>query len=142
MRDEDKRDRPPRDRSKDKRKGIDYSSRPLKRFKNDEEDYDSIFTIPQEIIFVELKDQNIFRQPRPSSLLEHMKDISQFCIFHNDYEHTLATCRNLYRQLKGMMKKGQLLKHLKKKIPVGLRKGPWNSEGLATKVVTKKLQRK
>ena len=39
----------------------DYSCNPQKRFKPDEEGFDYTFTMQQEKIFAELKDQNIFR---------------------------------------------------------------------------------
>ena len=64
-RDDNRTSRPTRDRAKDKRKGSDYSSSSAKKFKSEDEDFDCIFTIPQEKIFAELKDENIFRQPRP-----------------------------------------------------------------------------
>ena len=50
---------------------------------------------------------------------DHMKDKTKFCMFHDDYGHTLATCKNLYAQLKAMIRKGMLLKYLKKKVPLG-----------------------
>ena len=52
--------KPPRDESRDKRKFTDYSDSSAKRFKANNDDFDCIFTIPQEKIFFELKDQNIF----------------------------------------------------------------------------------
>ena len=73
-------------------------------------------------IFIELKDQNILWQTRSYNILKHMKNRGQFCIFHNDYEHTLAVHKNLYGQIKSMMKKGELLKYLKKKVLVGSRR--------------------
>lgn len=76
MRDKDTMDRPPRDKSEDKRKSSNYSGGSSKRFKNDEVNYDCIFTIPLEKIFTDLKNQNIFRKPRPINLTKHMKDIS------------------------------------------------------------------
>ena len=55
-------------------------------------------------------------------------------MFHNDYRHTLATCRNLYGQLKAVMRKDQLLKYLKKKAPPGLVEKSWESERMTIKV--------
>ena len=78
----------------------------MNRFKTDEEEFDCIFTMPQEKIFAELKEENVLRQPKPIVLLVHMKDKTKFCMFHNDYGHTLTTCRNLYAQLRAMMRKG------------------------------------
>ena len=46
MREEDKENRPPKDKSGNKRKGTDYSGGPSKRFKTNEEDNDCIFMIP------------------------------------------------------------------------------------------------
>ena len=96
MKYEERMTKPPRNESIDKRKITDYSCSSAKRFKADDDDFDCIFTIPQEKIFVELKDQNIFQQPKPYSILKHMKDKAQFYIFHNDYGHTMAASRNLY----------------------------------------------
>ena len=75
--------------------------------------------MPQEKIFAELKDENVLKQPKPTVLPDHMKDKTKFCRFHNDYGHNLATYRNLYAQLRAVMRKGQLLKYLKKKVPLG-----------------------
>ena len=83
----------------------------------------------------------MFRQPKPYSILEHVKDREQFCIFHNDYGHTLAACRKFYNQVKSIMKKGELLKYLKKKIPVCSRKESWNSGSVTIKVATKGTSR-
>ena len=77
-REEDRLSRPVRDRVEDKRKSSDYSGSSAKRFKNDEEDFDWIFTMPQEKIFSELKDENVFRQSRQINVPEHMKDKSKF----------------------------------------------------------------
>ena len=49
-----------RDESREKRKNIEYSNNPSKRFRKEDDDFDCIFTIPYENIFIELKDQNIF----------------------------------------------------------------------------------
>ena len=62
-----------------------------------------------------------------------MKDKSKFYMFHNDDGHTLAACRNLYGQLKAMMKKGQLLKNLKKKAPPGSIEKSWEFERMIVK---------
>ena len=75
--------------------------------------------MPQEKIFAELKDENFLRQPKPIVIPDHMKDKTKLCMFHNDYGHTLTTCRNLYVQLRAMMRKGQLLKYLKKNVLLG-----------------------
>ena len=37
--------------------------------------------MPQEKIFTKLKDENVFRQPKPTILLDHMKNKSKFCTF-------------------------------------------------------------
>ena len=95
---------------------------------------DCIFTMPQEKIFAELKDENILRQPKPTILPDHMKDKNKLCMFHNDYEHTLATSRNLYAQLRAMMRKGQLLKYLKKNVPLGSIKRPRETERMVIKI--------
>ena len=131
---EDRPTKPPRDESRDKRKNLEYSGNSAERFKVDDDDFDCIFTILQEKIFTELKDQNIFQQPKPYNIPEHMKDKAQFCIFHNDYRYTLAACRNLYNQIKTTIRKGELLKYLKKKIYVRSRRESWNSEGLTIKL--------
>ena len=94
--DDNRAGRPPRDTVGDKRRSSDYSGDTVKRFKANEEEFGCIFTMPQEKIFTELKDENILRQTKPTILPYHMKDKSKFCMFHNDYEHTLATCKNLY----------------------------------------------
>ena len=60
-RDDNKTSRLARDRAEDKRKGSDYSSSSAKRFKTDKKDFDCIFTMPQEKIFGELKNENVFR---------------------------------------------------------------------------------
>ena len=46
----------------------------------------------------------------------------------------LPRALNLYEQLRGMIKKGLLLKYLKKKVPPGLVEKPWESERLTIKV--------
>ena len=98
----------------DKRKRLaeyqrnDYQSNPPKRFKLEEESFDYTFTMPLEKIYAELKDQGIFCSPKPYNIPDHMMDRSQYCIFQEDYGHTLVTCRNLYFQLKSIMKKGEL----------------------------------
>ena len=51
--------RPLRDTTRDKRKRLEYFEDAAKRYKTDEEDFDCIFTMPQEKIFAELKDENI-----------------------------------------------------------------------------------
>lgn len=91
--------------------------------------------MPQEKIFAELKDQNVFRQPPPMTIPDHMRDKTKFSMLHNKYSHILSTCRNLYGQLKAMMRKGYLLRYLKKKIPFGSYKKPWEEEKLSLKVV-------
>ena len=101
---------PPISKPRDKKRSVEYNDCPVKRFQKEYDDFDGIFTILQERIFVELKDHNIFRQPRPYNILEHMKDRSLLCIFHNDHGHTLATCKNLYNQIKIMMKKRGIAK--------------------------------
>ena len=73
-----------------------YNCNPQKRFKPEEEGFDYTFIMPQEKIFAELKDQNIFRAPKPYNVPNHLKDQSQYYIFHEDYGHTVATYRNLY----------------------------------------------
>ena len=113
----------------------------VKRFKTDKEDFDCIFTMPQEKIFAKLKDENVFRQPRPINVPEHMKDKSKFCMFHNNYGHTLAACRNLYGKLKGMMRKGLLLKYLKNKAPPGSVEKSWEIERMVVKVIGKGVQK-
>ena len=61
---------------------------------------------------------------------EHLKDRSQYCIFHEDYKYTLATFRNLYFQLKAMMKRGELQKYVKKKVPIKPEALlPWKNQG-------------
>ena len=89
--------------------------------------------MPQEKIFAELKDENVFRQPNKTILSNDMKDNTKFSMFHNDYGHTLTTCRNLYAQLRAMMRKGQLLKYLKKKVPLGLIERPGETERVVVK---------
>ena len=96
----------------------DYNCNPQKRFKLEEEDLDYTFIMPQEKIFVELKDQNIFRTPKPYNVSNHLKERSQYCIFHEDYGHTLAACKNLYYQLRAMMKRGDMQKYVKRKTPM------------------------
>ena len=83
-----------------------YNCNPQKRFRPEEEGFDYTFIMPQEKIFAELKDQNIFRAPKPYNVPNHLKDRSQYCIFHEDYGHTLATCKNLYYQLRTMIRRG------------------------------------
>ncbi len=51
--------RPPRDTAKDKRKSSDFPERPTKKYKSDEEDFNCIFTMQQEKIFAELKNENV-----------------------------------------------------------------------------------
>ena len=80
-RDDNRTSKPARDRVEDKRKSLEYSSGLAKRFRSDEEDLDFIFTMPQEKIFVELKDENVFRQPRPINVPEHMKTSSNSACF-------------------------------------------------------------
>ena len=111
--------RPPRDTTRDKRKRPEYSEDASKRYKTDDGEFDYIFTIPQEKIFTELKNKNVLRQPNRTTLPDHMKDKTKFFMFHNDYGHTFATCKNLYAQLRALIRKGQLLKYLKKKVPLG-----------------------
>ena len=65
-----------------------------------------------------------------------MKDKTKFCMFHNDYGHTLATCRNLYAQLKALMRKGQLLKYLKKKVSMGSVEKPQETERIVIKTAS------
>ena len=50
----------------------------------------------QEKIFAELKNENVLRRPNRIMVPDHMKDKTKFCMFHDDYGHTLATCKNLY----------------------------------------------
>ena len=59
-------------------------------------------------------------------------------MFHNDYGHTLAAHRNLYGQLKGMMRKGLLLKCLKKKTPPRSVEKSWKTERMVVKVIGEK----
>ena len=59
---------------------------------------------------------------------KHMRDKSKFYMLYNDYGHTIASCRSLYGQLKGMIKKGLLLKYLKKKVPLGSIGRPWETK--------------
>ena len=92
--------------------------------------------MPQETIFAELKDKNVFRQPKPIILSDHMKDKSKFSMFHNDYGHILATCRNLYGQLRAMIMKCHLLKYLKNKVPLGSLEKPKESERMVIKVTS------
>ena len=47
--------RPLRDTAEDKRKISDYSGIAVKRFKADEEEFNCIFTMPQDKIFAKLK---------------------------------------------------------------------------------------
>ena len=96
MGDDGRTDKPPRDTVREKKRSLDYSGGVAKRFKADEEEFDCIFTMPQEKNFVELKDENILRRPNKTILPDHIKDKTKFCMFHNDYGHTLATCKNLY----------------------------------------------
>ena len=60
--------RPLRDTSGDKRKSSDYFASAANRFKVEEEEFDCIFSMPQEKIFVELKDENVLKQPKPTVL--------------------------------------------------------------------------
>ena len=77
----------------------------MKKYKTNEEEFDCIFIMPQEKIFAELKNENILRQPNRIMVPDHMKDKTKFCMFHDDYDHTLATCKNLYAQLRAMIRK-------------------------------------
>ena len=86
-------------------------------------------------------DENVFRQSRPTSLPNHMKDKTKFCMLHNDYEHTLSLSRNLYGQLKGMMKKGLLFKYLKKKAPPRLVEKSRELETMVDKVKSKEAKK-
>lgn len=86
--------------------------------------------MPQENIFTELRDQNVFRCPNLITTPEHMRDKKNLCMFHNDYGHNLSACRNLYNQLKAMMEKGQFLKYLKKKVPFGSYEKSWEGQRL------------
>ena len=52
--------------------------------------------MPKEKQYAELKDQNILRTPNPYNVMDHLKDQSQYFIFHEDYGHTLATWNNAY----------------------------------------------
>ena len=131
-----------RSNTRDKYRNVEYNDNPTKRFWRDDENFDYIFTISKEKVFAELKDQNIFCQLRPYSIPEYMKEKSQFCIFHNDHSHTLASWKNLYNQIKSMTKKGELLKYMKKKIPTRLRRGAWSSRGLVVKVMNGETSKK
>ena len=133
MGDDGRTDRPPRDTAIDKKRSLDYSGGVAKRFKVDEEEFDCIFTMLQEKIFAELKDENILRKPNKTILPDHMKDKTKLCMFHNDYGHTLTTYRNLYTQLRAMMRKGQLLKYLKKKVSLGSIERPGKTERVVVK---------
>ena len=53
-----------------------YSCNPQKRFRPEEEGFDYTFVMPQEKIFAELKDQNIFRTPKLYNVPNHLKDHS------------------------------------------------------------------
>ena len=86
---------------------------------------------------MDLKDENFLRQPKPTILPDYMKDKSKFCMFHNDYGHTFATFRNLYAQLRVMMRKGQLLKYLKQRVPLGSLEKSKESERITIKVTSK-----
>ena len=92
--------------------------------------------MPQGKIFVELKNENVFKKPRPINVPKHMKDKFKLCMFHNDYGHTLAACRNLYGQLKGEMRKGLLLTYMKKKAPLGSVEKPYEFERMVVKVTS------
>ena len=85
--------------------------------------------MPREKIFDELKDQNIFRTPKPYNVSNHLKDRSQYCIFHEDYKNTLATCKNLYYHLRAMIRRGELQKYVKRKTPIKQMPRPWGNRG-------------
>ena len=129
-------ERPPRDTAKDKGKSSNFFERPTKKYKTDEGDFDCIFTMPQEKIFAELKNENILRQPNQIMVPDHMKDKTKFCMFHDDYGHTLATCKNLYAQLRAMIIKGMLLKYLKKKVLLGSLNKPRETERVVIKMAS------
>ena len=76
----------------------------------------------------------------PYNIPEH-KDKTQLCIFHNDHDHTLASCKNLYNLIKSMIKKGELLKYLKKKILLRSRREMCNSDRLTVKVGTRETSK-
>ena len=67
---------------------------------------------------------------------DHMKDKTKFCMFHDDYGHTLATCKNLYAQLRAMIRKGMLLKYLKKKFLLGSLNKPRETERVVIKTAS------
>ena len=95
-----------------------YSCNPQKRFMPEEEGFNYTFIMLQKKIFIELKDQNIFQTLKLYNVPNHLKDRNHYCIFHEDYGHTLATCRNLYYQLRAMIRRGELQKYVKSKTPI------------------------
>ena len=71
----------PRSELRGWRGSVEYMENLIKRFKAEEEDFNNIFTIPQEKIFTKLKDQNIFQKWKSYGIPEHVKDNNLFYIF-------------------------------------------------------------
>ena len=63
-----------------------------------------------------------------------MKDKNLFYIFHNHNGYTLTLYKNLYNQIKSMIKKEELLKYLKNKVLVKPRAEAWSTAGLMVRI--------
>ena len=63
---------------------------------------------------MENKDKNIFRPLARMLILESMRDKSHYCAHHEDFGHLTNDCKNLYRQVMHIIRKGGLQQYVKK----------------------------
>ncbi|XP_062075095.1 uncharacterized protein LOC133779115 [Humulus lupulus] len=66
------------------------------------------FTVPQKVIYEEIKDRPIWREPYKITTPLERKDKNKFCIFHKDHGHTISECQNLHNQVQALMRNRRL----------------------------------
>ena len=70
--------------------------------------------MPVDKILTQIKDKHYLKWPRPLHSSPNVRDKKKYCRFHKDHGHYTEDCRDLKEQIKELIRKGKLQKHVKK----------------------------
>ncbi|XP_030950084.1 uncharacterized protein LOC115973990 [Quercus lobata] len=73
--------------------------------------------LPVDKILAQIKDEHSLKWPRPLHSSLNVRDKKKYCRFHKDHDHYTEDCKDLKEQIEELIRKGKLLRFVKKGEP-------------------------